>query len=125
MNKPEEMSAFFATRVDGYDAHMIADVEGCKEGYEKMAALLPHDVKTLLDLGCGTGLELDAIFQVQPRLKVTGIDLTQEMLNELRKKHADKSITLICGDYFTVDFGISVYDAAVSFETMHHFEKEK
>ncbi len=40
MTKPEEMRAFFAARVDGYDAHMLQNVQGVKEGYAQMTALL-------------------------------------------------------------------------------------
>ncbi len=122
--KLEKMADFFAKRVDMYDVHMLEDVEGCKEGYKKMASLIPTDALTLLDLGCGTGLELDEIFLLYPELKVTGIDLSDIMLGKLRKKHPDKNLNLICGDYFKEDFGKNKFDCAVSFQTMHHFPKE-
>jgi tRNA (cmo5U34)-methyltransferase len=120
----EQMSNFFTARVDGYDEHMIKTVEGCKEGYIKMAKLLPKEVNELLDLGCGTGLELDEIFKTKPLINVTGIDLTQAMLNKLKQKHPDKNLSLINASYFDYDFGISKYDAAVSFQTLHHFSHE-
>ncbi|MBE6887423.1 MAG: methyltransferase domain-containing protein [Ruminococcaceae bacterium] len=122
MEKLEQMSDFFTARVVGYDEHMINDVEGCKECYKKMATLVPLQTKNLLDLGCGTGLELDEIFKILPHIAVTGIDMTQAMLDELKRKHPDKALNLICDDYFKVDFGISHYDCAVSFQTMHHFD---
>ena len=50
----ESMSEFFAARVEGYDAHMLEEVEGCREGYEKMAQLAPEGIEKVLDLGCGT-----------------------------------------------------------------------
>jgi tRNA (cmo5U34)-methyltransferase len=74
--KIEQMSNFFTARVDGYDEHMIKTVEVCKEGYIKMAELLPKEVNELLDLGCGTGLELNEIFKNKLLINVTGIDLT-------------------------------------------------
>ena len=70
----EEMSAFFAARVEGYDEHMLNDVVGCREGYARLAQALPADARDVLDLGCGTGLELDALFARFPDLRVTGID---------------------------------------------------
>lgn len=33
----EKMSDFFTARIEGYDQHMLNEVEGCKEGYRKMA----------------------------------------------------------------------------------------
>lgn len=125
MNRLEPMSDFFTARLDGYDEHMLNDVEGCKEGYIKMAALVPMNTKCLLDLGCGTGLELDEIFKLLPDIEVTGIDLTRAMLERLREKHPDKKLDLICGDYFSVDFGENRFDCVVSFQTMHHFAHEK
>lgn len=120
----EQMSDFFTARVDGYDEHMIKNVEGCKEGYVKIAELLPKEVNELLDLGCGTGLELDEIFKTKPFINVTGIDLTQAMLDKLKQKHPDKNLSLINASYFDYDFGISKYEAAVSFQTLHHFSHE-
>ncbi len=124
MMKLEQMSDFFTARLEDYDEHMVNCVEGCREGYIKMAELVPQNAKTLLDLGCGTGLELDEIFKRIPNIEVTGIDLTAAMLKKLREKHPDKKLNLICGDYFTVYFGCD-FDCAVSFQTMHHFKKDK
>lgn len=121
----EPMDAFFAARVDTYDTHMLQNVEGCREGYPLMAALLPSSCRTLLDLGCGTGLELDEILARFPALEVTGIDLSSAMLARLHQKHPDKALTTVCGDYFAVPFGTDCFDCAVSFETLHHFAKEK
>ena len=120
----ETMSDFFAARVEGYDEHMINNVEGCRDGYVKMASVIPTNTETLLDLGCGTGLELDEIFKRFPDIEVTGIDLTREMLDKLRQKHPAKNMQLICGDYFKIDLGTGKFDCAVSFETMHHFTPE-
>lgn len=121
----ETMSDFFTARVEGYDEHMLDDVAGCREGYQKMAEQLPDSVESLLDLGCGTGLELDEIFKTKPNLRVTGIDLSKAMLDRLRQKHSDKDLTLVEASYLDSDFGTEAFDAAVSFQTMHHFSHEE
>ena len=82
------------------------------------------DGVSILDLGCGTGLELDFIFPRFPSVEVTGIDLTEEMLIRLQQKHSDKSIRLICGDYFKLELGDCAYDCAISFQSLHHFRHE-
>ena len=89
-----------------------------------MAKRLPEGISRLLDLGCGTGLELEPIFARFPGLCVTGIDLTQEMLRRLKEKFPGKQLRLICGDYLKCELG-GYYDAAVSFQTMHHFTYEE
>ncbi len=121
----EEMSAFFAKRAAGYDSHMKQEVAGCKEGYALMAKLLPEKIQSLLDLGCGTGLELEGIYRRFPDLSVTGIDMTAQMLSLCEEKFAGRPLRLICGDYVKLPFGIEEYDAAVSFETLHHLEKDE
>ncbi len=124
MEKLEQMTDFFTVRLEEYDEHMINCVEGCREGYIKMAELVPQNAKRLLDLGCGTGLELYEIFKRIPDMEVTGVDLTAAMLQRLREKYPDKKLNLICGDYFKVPFGRD-FDCAISFQTMHHFKKDK
>lgn len=121
----EKMQDFFARRVDNYDDHMLNEVKGCREGYVKMAELIPYNANELLDLGCGTGLELEEIFKRFPNISVTGIDITREMLDKLNEKYKDKKITLINEDYFETNLGHSVFDTAVSFQTMHHFGHER
>lgn len=121
----ELMDDFFAKRADGYDRHMLDEVEGCREGYRSMAELLPSSARNLLDLGCGTGLELEAIFQKIPDIAVTGIDLSETMLKHLKAKYSEKNITLITGSYLGRDFGSEIFDSAVSFETMHHMTHEE
>ncbi len=115
----EKMTDFFTARTGIYDDHMLSNF---KNGYKKLAEMIPDTVTSLLDLGCGTGLELDEIFKRFPELKVTGIDLTQKMLDRLKEKFGHKNITLINADYFQYDFGTNTYDTVISFETLHHFE---
>ncbi len=123
---PEEMTNFFLKRLNGYDTHMLSNFP-C---YDQLASLVPYHAARILDLGCGTGLELDAIFarfeaagKALPA--VTGIDLTAAMLDELRKKHAEHAIQLICGSYFDVPFGENAFDIVISAETIHHFSLDE
>lgn len=76
-------------------------------------------------MGCGTGLELEEYYSLNPSARVTGIDLSPAMLSALKNKFTDKNITLISGSYFDAPFGESVFDAAVSVESLHHFTKEE
>ncbi len=85
----ENMGSFFNNRVDDYDSHMMKNVIGCKEGYDKIANLVPRNNVKLLDLGCGTGLELQKILEINPEIEVTGIDLSQGMLNKLKQKYCN------------------------------------
>lgn len=121
----EDMGGFFAKRLSGYEHQMLVNVEGCRDGYKVLAENVPENAEKILDLGCGTGLELDEIFKLNPNISVTGIDLSEEMLGELKRKHGDKKLDLRCESYFDSDFGKDSFDSAISFQTMHHFPHEK
>ena len=122
----EKMSDFFEARLDGYDEHMMTNIASANEFYPFTAKQLPTSESCqILDLGCGTGLELQEYYMFNPTARVTGIDLSQGMLSELKRKFVGKDITLIHGSYFDVPLGKSVFDAAVSVESLHHFEKDK
>lgn len=120
----EKMGAFFDARLEGYEEHMLSCIESAEEFYPFTARCLPDVPGTkLLDLGCGTGLELNEYFPLNPTAAVTGIDLAPGMLAALREKFPGKDLTLILGSYFEVPFGENTFDAAVSVESLHHFTK--
>ena len=122
----EKMSDFFEVRLAGYDEHMMTNIESANEFYPFTARQLPTAENCrILDLGCGTGLELQEYYKLNSSAKVTGIDLSQGMLTELKRKFSGKDITLIIGSYFDVPLDENVFDAAVSVESLHHFTKEE
>lgn len=121
----EKMDQFFEARLEGYDAHMKENIESAEEFYPFTASCLPVEPEAkVLDLGCGTGLELEDYFRLNPDASVTGIDLSARMLNALKQKFPEKKMALIRGSYFDVPLGDG-YDAAVSVESLHHFTKEE
>ena len=124
----EKMDDFFNKRVSDYEQHMMKEVDGASEFYRKTAELIPAKTSFhLLDLGCGTGLELDEIFKKNPAVCVTGLDLAKDMLEKLKEKHIDRldHMNLICANYFDYDFGENTFDAALSVETLHHYTHQE
>ena len=122
----EKMGSFFDARLEDYENHQLNSIEQARAFYPFTAACLPGEPGArILDLGCGTGLELEAYFPLNPTAKITGVDLAPGMLDALRRKFRGKDITLILGSYFDVPFGEGIFDAAVSVESLHHFTKEE
>lgn len=122
----EKMNEFFSKRLDGYEEHQLNAIDGAREFYPFTASLLPvQNGAAVLDLGCGTGLELEYYFKFNPTAKITGIDLSEDMLAALKQKFSGKAITAIHGSYFDIPFEKDRYDAAVSVESLHHFTKEE
>ena len=91
----EKMSDFFEARIDGYDEHMMNNIESANEFYPFTAKQLPTSESCqILDLGCGTGLELQEYYTFNPTARVTGIDLSQVMLSELKHTLAERHIKI-------------------------------
>ena len=125
MTRLEKMDDFFAARVNGYDEHMKSNIEGASGFYAYTASLLPMAAGSrVLDLGCGTGLELEEYFARNAGARVTGIDLSEAMLKALKAKFPGKDLTLVKASYFDAPLGENRYDAAVSVESLHHFPAE-
>ena len=77
-DKPiEEMADFFSNRIDNYDN---VHLNNWAEEYAHIADYFDTSINSLLDIGCGTGLELASIYQKFPNVKITGIDLSKDML---------------------------------------------
>ena len=122
----ERMGDFFDARIDGYEEHQLTTIASAAEFYPFTASCLPGESGSrVLDLGCGTGLELGYYFEAVPTASITGVDLAPGMLEALRGKFPGRSLTLIQGSYFDVPFEESAFDAAVSVESLHHFTKEE
>jgi tRNA (cmo5U34)-methyltransferase len=120
---PEEMDAFFNARADGYDEHM-REVLDAPAFYGAIAAAIQptSDPIAILDLGIGTGLELEGIFAHAPHAQITGIDLAIQMLDLLRAKYAAHlaQITLWQDSYLTWSFPPAAFDYVVSAQSLHH-----
>ena len=122
----EKMDEFFDSRLDVYEEHMLSAIEGAGEFYPFTAEQLPiEDGARVLDLGCGTGLELKYYFARNPRASVVGIDLASGMLKKLESDLAEYDITTVCASYFDHPLGEECFDGVVSVESLHHFTAEE
>jgi tRNA (cmo5U34)-methyltransferase len=122
----EKMDAFFNARALSYDDHMLKDL-GLNDFYKEIDAQFSGltDTDCLLDLGCGTGLELERLFAKCPGLHATGIDVSEAMLSVLKAKYPGRNLQLICGSYFDVQLEEEAYSHALSTYSLHHFTKDQ
>lgn len=116
----QKQRAFFNEKIDSYDEEHSTFMETKKT----LADSLDKGTKKILDLGARTGLELIHLFELFPDAKVTVIDITENMLLELKKRSFIDNVTTICGDFFEVEFGKD-YDAVISTSALHHFKPEE
>jgi tRNA (cmo5U34)-methyltransferase len=129
MTKLETMGEFFAKRADTYDRHMKEPGISSGQFYSHVSdgILNTQDKVRIMDIGCGTGLELEGIFERAPNAVLTGIDISGEMLNKLKVKYERhlSQITLVQKSYLTLPFGKEKYDYVVSVMTLHHLLPDK
>ncbi len=119
----EEMSSFFNERSNMYDDHMRETIEEFDKYYKTLANEIVETNQKIhiLDLGCGTGAELEYIFRRVPNATVTCVDLSEDMVNELKIKYKDKlnQFEFRIESYLDMDY--EKYDYIVSVMTMHHW----
>ena len=119
-DRNNKVREFFNEKIDSYD-----DVHSSyMDTKAELGDNLDKDVKNILDLGGGTGLELIHLFELYPDAHVTVIDITENMVKKLKTRDFADKVTAICADFFEVDFGKD-YDAVISTSALHHFKKEE
>ena len=125
--KPEPMGAFFNTRADGYNAKMFSG--GGEEDYKRLGACFPEkgEAVQILDIGCGTGIELDYIWKQIPNANITCVDVSLGMLDLLLKNHTGSHdrITVIEASYIDWPYPENTFEVVVSNMTVHHLWPEE
>jgi tRNA (cmo5U34)-methyltransferase len=112
----QENKEFFDEKAEGYDE--------VHKPFMNTKNLLTENIdinpKRVIDLGAGTGLELIEFFNKFPNSRVTAIDLSEEMLKILKTRSFADKVDIICGDFFSIDFGQDI-DVIMSTSALHHF----
>lgn len=126
----EEMGSFFNLRAIGYEQHMKETVNSFDDYYKIVSEPMDYTEEPIeiLDLGCGTGLEIKGIFEKAPNARITGIDLSEGMLAVLKDNYKERNcqLNIIVDSYLEYDFGVEKFDYVFGIMTMHHFlHKEK
>ena len=116
--RTKEMKDFFNKVVDiDYDEKHLNYIKA----KEKVIDFLPKDIKNIIDLGTGTGLQLIRLYKEYPNVHTTAIDISEGMLKKLEEKHISDNITIVNQSFFDYDFETNI-DAVISTQALHHFE---
>jgi len=122
--KPIEISEFFDERADTYEGHMKESLAFFSKFYDLISSPIvkTNELIFILDLGCGTGLELEAIFARAPNALITGVDLSEKMLSRLRDKYERfmSQIKLIKGSFEQALRKEQEYNYILSVMALHH-----
>lgn len=110
-------SAFF----DAYSTmdRSIRGLEGANEWHELKKMLPDFQGKRVLDIGCGFGWHCRYALE-QGAASVVGLDISQKMLAEAKKKTTDTRIQYICSAVEDSDFPEDSFDSVISSLALHY-----
>ena len=125
--KKEQVRTMFDRIAPKYDLlnHVLSF--GIDAGWRKKAirVLKKYHPAHILDVACGTGDFSIAALHAEPE-KITGIDISEEMLEQGRKKIQDKELSgkieLLKGDSESLQFADSSFDACTVAFGVRNFE---
>lgn len=121
----ERIEEHFNKEAEKHDSFFIDEL-GLKEFYDEIEMQLNKCInkENILVLGCGSGLEIE---RIKFHSKVTAIDISENMIQKLKKKKLHKDIILdtVCGSFLDIDFGRNNYDIVLSCYAMHHFNENQ
>jgi ubiquinone/menaquinone biosynthesis C-methylase UbiE len=110
-----------ASKYDFMHMHEEADAEHDLAFYFMCSMIEKLNVKSLLDVGAGTGRVVLDLQKKYPGLRVTGIEPVAELREEGYKKGVLKN-DLIQGDGKKIDFPDNQYDMVCAFGILHHID---
>ncbi len=120
----EILKTKFNKGAKSYDRQRTIVIPNLDQLYNIIADLADSNIAAprILDLGAGTGLLTENIFNKYSRGYFTLIDISEEMLDIARKRFKDNlNFKYILGDYLKTDIGDS-FDIIVSSLSIHHLE---
>ncbi|MDO5824910.1 MAG: class I SAM-dependent methyltransferase [Methanosphaera sp.] len=122
----DKIKTAFDNAAKGYDKNR-KEIIPHMDIYYQTTVELTKDFKNpkILDLGAGTGILTDFLYQLHPNSQITLIDMSTEMLEIARQKfNGLDNFKFVEDNYLTVDFGEN-YDIIISSLSIHHLSDNK
>lgn len=85
------------------------------------------DVLDVVEIGCGTGITLEYLVKQLPHLRLHGIDISREMLEQAEARFAQvkSAPDLRLGSVFELPYGDDSFDALYATRFIHQFTQEE
>lgn len=119
LNK-ENSKRTFDKQAISYDTDIAG--EHARKLYAPILNLLKQEefVGSVLDLGCGTGALLESIYNLNITEKLSGIDLSPNMIEEAKNK-IGANARLYIGDAENLPFEDDVFNTVICNDSFHHY----
>lgn len=86
-----------------------------KERIEKTAKMIPEDVKSIADIGCGNGIFLGYLSKHSSIKELVGVDFSEKAMEGLEGKK-------MVGDITKIPLGNNSYDLTSALEVLEHLD---
>jgi ubiquinone/menaquinone biosynthesis C-methylase UbiE len=124
MNEIETQRSYYATAAAAYDNVHVSEHDEHGMALRALAALVEfHDVRSILDIGSGTGRAMLFLKRHCPGLRVAGIEPSVE-LRELAYAKGIPRDDLTDGDACALSFPDDAFDMVCEFGVLHHIRDD-
>jgi tRNA (cmo5U34)-methyltransferase len=116
------MGEFFDHVSVDYDEVHTSHIDRGEEYYVAVSGPVAATTRlvTALDIGCGSGLELEGFFRKVPNARVHCVDLSRKLLDQLLQRYANQCITPHLESYMTYRYPHREFDYVIASSTLHH-----
>lgn len=122
-SKMDEIRSKFSEKSKEYDARITKIIPRYDEMLSALVSCLapPKDREfRVIDIGCGTGALSWKLLKSCPRVELTCLDMTENMLDIARQRLTDyRNVTYVLADLYDFEFE-GPYDAVISSLALHH-----
>lgn len=116
---------YYSKTAEKYDEWHLDEKDGHNLALHIMSSIIKYEnIKTVLDVGSGTGRAVKYVQQNHRDVEITGV----EPVDELRKQGYKKGISekdLVYGDATDLDFEDGEFDMVCEFSVLHHVKKPR
>jgi S-adenosylmethionine-diacylgycerolhomoserine-N-methlytransferase len=114
MNQAESLRRYYRLHAAVYDATRWLFLFG-RSALIRQLASMRLKPRRVLEIGCGTGRNLDALARVFPDARLVGIDLSEDMLARARRRLAPhKNRVELHGDAYGPSTNLGQFDVIVA-----------
>jgi tRNA (cmo5U34)-methyltransferase len=124
ITRPKPIDKYFDAAASGYEDQMRRELPDFDGFYAQVAACFkPSDSRLkILDLGCGTGLELESVWSRLPNAQIVGVDMSLSMLEIVLQTYRERRTQLtVSQESFLIEpLGDAQYDCIMAVLSLHY-----
>jgi SAM-dependent methyltransferase len=122
-NEIEIQRAYYAETAKLYDAMHVDEKDEHALALSFLIGALDYlQIRSVLDIGCGTGRALCQIKKIRPDVRLVGVEPVKE-LREIGYSKGLSELELIDGDVNKLQFSTGEFDLVCEFGVLHHIRK--